>query len=63
MVAPATWINRMMTIGLLPSQVREQHAMMWTARQERTLARLISALRLTRRVLPEAVALWPDARR
>lgn len=63
MVAPATWINRLMTVGLLPSRVREQYAMMWTARQERTLARLTSALRLTRRVLPDAIALWPDARR
>jgi uncharacterized protein (DUF2236 family) len=63
LVAPATWINRTITIGLLPPHVREQYAMPWTPRQERMLARLVSALRLTRRWLPEAVALWPAARR
>jgi uncharacterized protein (DUF2236 family) len=63
LVAPATWINRMITIGLLPSVVREHYAMTWTARQERTVARLVATLRLTRRVLPDAIALWPDARR
>jgi uncharacterized protein (DUF2236 family) len=63
LVAPATWINRTITIGLLPSQVREQYGMTWTPRQERTVARLVSALRLTRRLLPGAIALWPDARR
>jgi uncharacterized protein (DUF2236 family) len=63
LVAPATWINRMITIGLLPSQVREQYAMTWTMRQERTLGRLLSTLRLMRRWLPGALALWPDSRR
>ncbi len=63
LVAPATWINRMMTIGMLPPQVREQYAMPWTLRQERRLARLVSTLRLTRRLLPDAIALWPAARK
>jgi uncharacterized protein (DUF2236 family) len=63
LVAPATWINRMITIGLLPSAVREQYALPWTARHERTVARLVATLRLTRQVLPDAMALWPDARR
>jgi uncharacterized protein (DUF2236 family) len=63
LVAPATWINRMITIGLLPSVVREHYAMTWTARHERTVARLVASLRLMRRLLPDAIALWPDARR
>jgi uncharacterized protein (DUF2236 family) len=63
LVAPATWINRMTTIGLLPATVREQYEMTWTPRHDRTLARLVSLLRLTRRVLPDVVALWPDARK
>ncbi len=63
LVAPATWINRMTTIGLLPATVREQYGMAWTPRHDRTLARLVSLLRLTRRVLPDVVALWPDARK
>jgi uncharacterized protein (DUF2236 family) len=63
LVAPATWVNRTITVGLLPSQVREQYGMMWAPRQDRTVARLLSVLRATRRVLPDAIALWPDARR
>ena len=63
MVAPATWLNRMITIGLLPSQLREQYAMSWSARHDRIVARLTTMLRLLRRLLPGAIALWPDARR
>lgn len=63
MVAPAAWINRTITVGMLPPQVREQYGMSWTPRQERALARVVSALRLARRVLPDAIALWPAARR
>jgi uncharacterized protein (DUF2236 family) len=63
LVAPATWINRTITIGLLPSQVREQYGMTWAPRQDRTIARLLSLLRNMRRVLPDVIALWPDARR
>ena len=63
LVAPATWINRMVTIGMLPPGVRELYSMSWTPGQERTLTRLISALRMTRRLLPDAIALWPAARK
>jgi uncharacterized protein (DUF2236 family) len=62
-VAPATWMNRLITIALLPSHVREQYSLPWTPRRERIAARLISALQLTRRLLPDAIAQWPDARR
>lgn len=63
LVAPATWINRTITIGLLPPRVREQYGMTWTTGRDRTVARLLSFMRTTRRLLPRAVALWPEARR
>jgi uncharacterized protein (DUF2236 family) len=63
LVAPATWINRMITVGLLPAQLREQYSMTWSARHERAVTRLVAVLRLTRRVLPNVIALWPDARK
>ena len=63
LVAPATWINRMITVSLLPSQVREKYGMRWTPRQDRIVARLVAFLRTTRRVLPDAIALWPESRR
>ena len=62
-VAPATWMNRIITIGLLPAHVREQYQMAWTSGNDRTLARLLSFARVTRRLLPDMLALWPDARR
>jgi uncharacterized protein (DUF2236 family) len=62
LVAPATWVNRIVTVGLLPPQLRRQYALPWTSRRERTFTRLLPVLRAMRRCLPEAVALWPDAR-
>lgn len=62
-VAPATWVNRIVTIGLLPSSVRQQYGLAWADRDERRLQRILSCLRATRRVLPDALALWPDSRR
>jgi uncharacterized protein (DUF2236 family) len=53
----------MVTIGMLPPRVREQYSTPWTPGRERTLARLISTLRMTRRLLPDAIALWPAARK
>ena len=63
MVAPATWINRLVTIGMLPPQVRAQYAMSWTPRHERRLGLIVSTVRLTRRLLPDAIALWPASRK
>jgi uncharacterized protein (DUF2236 family) len=63
LVAPLTWLNRMITIGLLPPQVREQYSMTWTPRQGRSVTWLVRALRLARRGLPDVIALWPAARR
>ena len=48
--------------GRTPAQVREQYGMTWSPRQDRTVARLLLLLRNTRRLLPGAIALWPDAR-
>jgi uncharacterized protein (DUF2236 family) len=62
-VAPATRLNRVVTTGLLPSDIREQYGLAWTDRDERRLERILSWLRAARRVLPDALALWPDSRR
>lgn len=62
-VAPATWVNRIVTVGLLPSDIRQQYGLAWTHRDQRRFEKILSCLRATRRVLPDAVALWPEARR
>ena len=61
-VAPATWVNRFVTLGLLPPSIREQYGFRWTRRHERTFTALEAVLRATRRVLPDRLALWPESR-
>jgi len=60
-VAPAAWINRLITIGLLPDRIRTGYGFSWNVRHERALARVASLLRIVRRVTPSAVALWPES--
>jgi uncharacterized protein (DUF2236 family) len=62
MAAPAMWMNRVVTIGMLPASVRDLYGFRWTPRRERSFARLRSALRVTRRYMPDVLALWPEAR-
>jgi uncharacterized protein (DUF2236 family) len=62
-LAPATWINRIVTEGLLPPDVRSQYRMAWPPRRDRQFARLLRGLRGARHALPDALALWPEARR
>jgi uncharacterized protein (DUF2236 family) len=61
-VAPATRVNRLFTVGLLPPFIREQYGFPWTAADERALERWTRLLRRTRPWLPRAIALWREAR-
>jgi len=63
LIAPAAWMNRIVTLGLLPPPVREQYGFDWRPRDARTFDRLIPALRRLRSITPEWLALWPEARR
>ena len=62
LAAPATWANRIVTLGLLPSSIRRQYGFDWSRRNQRTFNGLVRGLRATRRVTPDALALWPDSR-
>lgn len=62
-VAPAAWVNRLVTVGLLPRDLRGQLGLAWSERQARRLQSVARLLRAARRVTPNAVALWPEARR
>jgi uncharacterized protein (DUF2236 family) len=59
---PATWTNRIVTLGLLPPQIRRQYRFEWTRTNQRTFDALVPTLRTMRRVLPRAVTLWPESR-
>jgi uncharacterized protein (DUF2236 family) len=60
---PLDWINRVMTIGLLPAAVRDQYRYGWSDARQRQFARVLSAMRGLHRISPRAVVWWPEARR
>jgi uncharacterized protein (DUF2236 family) len=60
---PAAWVNRVVTLGLLPTSIRDQYGYGWSERRDRQLARTLGMLRGVRRVTPRALAWWPAARR
>ena len=62
-VMPATRVNWLFTVGLLPHQIRTQYGFNWTASDERALERWTAIIRRVRPWLPEAIALWPQSRR
>jgi uncharacterized protein (DUF2236 family) len=61
LVAPAAWLNRLVTVGLLPGHVREQYGFQWTPANERSLVRVCATVRTIRRMTPAAIAWWPAA--
>lgn len=60
---PTAWINRVITIGLLPQHVREQYRYGWNDTRARQFDRVLAGLRGMRRIAPRALAWWPEARR
>lgn len=61
-LAVAGAISRTLTGGFLPPPIRDAYAIAWSAARERRYQRLVRTLRRVRPLLPEVVALWPDAR-
>ena len=59
---PAAWLNRLVTIGLLPPHIRDAYEFQWSPRRQQLLERVTPPLRALRRTLPDRVALWRDAR-
>jgi uncharacterized protein (DUF2236 family) len=61
-IPPAAWVNRLVTVGLLPPPIREQYGFSWDARRQRALDRVIPTVRAVRHRLPSRLAIWPEAR-
>jgi uncharacterized protein (DUF2236 family) len=59
---PLGWTNRQLTLGWLPAGIRLQYGHHWSSRDERLFRRAVRLLRGARRLMPERVALWPEAR-
>jgi uncharacterized protein (DUF2236 family) len=62
-LGPASFINRIVTTGVLPSDLREQYGLLWSVGHQRAFNTIVPTLRGARRVLPKPVAWWPEARR
>lgn len=62
-LGPATWVNRIVTVGLLPADLRDGYGLPWTLGQQRAFDTIVPALRAARGVSPAALACWPEARR
>ena len=63
LIAPVRAMNRTVTVGLLPERIRSQYGLAWQTGDDRRLARTLSTLRTLRRMTPDRLAIWPDARR
>jgi uncharacterized protein (DUF2236 family) len=60
---PLTGLQRLVTVGLLPASIRDAYGFDWDARHDAKLTRTLGRLRRLRRVMPAALAQWPQARR
>ena len=60
---PLTWVNRVITIGLLPAAVRDQYRYGWSDTRAKQFARVMALMRGVHRVSPRALVWWPEARR
>lgn len=59
---PVAWVNRLVTIGLLPPPVRNQYGFLWPDRRARQFDRVLKMLRAARRASPRPLAWWSKAR-
>ena len=61
LTGPVTVLNEVLTIGLLPSAIRDAYGFRWTAWRARLSGWTTAALRTCRRCLPERLARWKAA--
>ncbi len=62
-VAPALWLGRLTTVGLLPASIRDAYGFPWGSGDARRLRSAAAVLRAARRVTPPALREWPAARK
>jgi uncharacterized protein (DUF2236 family) len=59
--SPLAALNRLVTAGLLPEELREQYGLPWNIQRGRAFRRTMTTLRTARHVTPRVLALWPEA--
>jgi uncharacterized protein (DUF2236 family) len=60
---PFQYAGELVTVGSLPPVIRDAYGFPWNATRERRMQRALAALRALRRLTPDAIARWPEARR
>ena len=61
--APVFWASGLITIGMLPDDVRQAYGFAWNAGRAQRFQQVTALVRRTRRVLPPICREWPAARR
>lgn len=61
--APALWLGRLTTAGLLPPPLRDAYGLPWRPKDARRLHSVAAVLRAARRVTPPPLREWPAARK
>ena len=61
-VAPARWLGRLTTVGLLPAALRDSYRFAWRERDARRLCAAGAVVRAGRRLAPRLLREWPAAR-
>ena len=59
---PAAWGNRVLTLGMLPADVRDQYGYAWSSTRARQFSRVARTIRGLRRLAPSVLAEWRAAR-
>jgi uncharacterized protein (DUF2236 family) len=62
LVPPVASWNRLVTIGLLPAEIRQAYSLTWSDADQRRFDRAVQRVRGLRHALPDVIALWPEAR-
>jgi uncharacterized protein (DUF2236 family) len=63
LAAPVFWVSGLITVGMLPEDLRQAYGFEWDERRARRFQQVTSLVRGTRRLLPPIVREWPAARR
>jgi uncharacterized protein (DUF2236 family) len=63
LVVPFSGVQELLTVGLLPADIRRAYGFEWSETHDRRFARAIRALRAVRRATPSVIAHWRMARK
>jgi uncharacterized protein (DUF2236 family) len=63
LATPVFWVSGLITVGLLPDDLRQAYGFEWNERRAQRFQQVTALVRGTRRLLPPICREWPAARR